>query len=204
MSSPKMSHDTFVTVVVSCTVVYGGGFLVALLAIQAHRSNPDRRKKAELKDLDPMRSNYRWVPDVLKREMCLRPLYAVMVLLPCIFWPVIVACLLAIGIFDTLVAPPVKWLLRTSPPTTLCGIPFTRLCQPENSVRTPPSAEADVEAQAAVQTAAPASVTSLPPATPSMSGVEGLCISKGSSRVSLWAPSQMPPAYLSRPNSMNT
>lgn len=203
LTSSQMSHESFVWLVAAFgTVIYAAGFLFALSAIKAHRL--DRRKKAELAGLDPMRSNYCWVPDVSKREMCLRPFYAVMALLPCIFWPVVVACFLAIGIYKALVAPCVKWLLRTSPPTTLCGIPLTRLCRPENGMRTPPSADADVEAQAAGQITVPASVKRAPATTPSISGVDGLCISKGSSRVSSWAPSQVPPAYLSRLNSMHT
>lgn len=37
------------------------------------------------------KSKYKWVPAIFKREICLRPLYLVTILLPAIFWPVIVA-----------------------------------------------------------------------------------------------------------------
>lgn len=227
------------TIIAWCTGVYAAGFFATLVIIHVCRrarrrkraerlaaaAEPGQQQEAPPPSAGPMKSPYVWVPDVFRREMCLRPLYPLMVALPCLLWPLLIAafvlCIVYFCLFR-LLAPPVRWLLRTTPPTTLCGMPMTRLQKSwrkgmergaaRRAARRGRAPDADVEARAGAAAAAGAGQQTTPgapvPARPAparrapseaaseMTCVEGMCISEVSSREPSRTPSRPSPAWL--------
>lgn len=66
------------------------------------------------------RDGHYWVPGVFRREICLRPLYPLVVLWPAILWPLVVAGCLVFAAYKVLFGP----LRPTGDARTCCGIPI--------------------------------------------------------------------------------
>lgn len=99
------------------------------------------------------KDGHKWVPDVFRREACLRPLYPLALLWPAILWPVVLAffllCCVLVGLVEI-----TKGLWPKEAPRTICGMP---ICRPEGVGRERASSQAveEIDLEAQVSTTAP-------------------------------------------------